>query len=508
VSVLGLDIGTTGVKVVVIAADGRLLATSHREYPLVTSEPGWAELDPRTVWRASSQAIRQAVDGLQEAPDAIGLSAPGEAFLPVDDHCRPLGNAIVSFDQRSHADFESAMADLGARHFEEATTLRPLPHYAGFKWLWWKRHRPEVYAATRSFVGLGSYVAARLGAAPSIDPSLAIRTSLFDPAGGNWAFGLAERLGIDRDKLPAVGPADAPCGETSRVAARRLGLRAGIPIAIGGLDQACAAFAVGIAGSTAMLSIGTTAVVCVATPLRSDVAAGIPAVPHVSGGQWLAMAGTPSGGSVLRWYRSNVTALGRHRGTTVSSDFDAIVEPAADHPTSVLFLPHLSGSRIAFDDPGATGAFVGLTLAAGRYDLTRAVLDGVAYEIAMLLLRLRASGLVIESLRSVGGASRSRPWMQLISDATSLPIHSTATSHAAAFGAARLAGNLVDLAVPPLAGPSAHMDRNLGVPTTFTVEPRHGWHSYHAERFDQFRRTQAALRAARLNATNAATASP
>jgi xylulokinase len=494
--VLGLDVGTTGVKAVVVDPHGTILGRAYREYAFTTEAHGWAELDPAVVRRAATMVIRRAVADAGTSPEAIGISSPGEAFVPVDAGCRPVGAAIVSFDVRALPIYERVINETGAARIEAVTGQRPLPHYALFKWLWWKHHRPEAYARTAQFVSLGGMVARLLGGRPAIDESLAVRTLIYDRAQHRWAAGLAEELGLDIDRFPPILEPRASCGTVSAYAARSLGITAGAEIAVGGLDQACAAFGAGIADSEGMLSVGTTAVIAVSCSDETAVSRFLPSVPHVVPAAWLALAGSPAGGSALRWlrdvwYPAPAVHLRRPR-----ISFDMIVDAVEDRETSVLFLPHLGGSRVAFNDPDATGAFLGLTFGAARSDLTRAVLDGVAYEIAMLVDRLQDAGLAPTRLRAVGGGSRSRTWLQIIADATTIGIDSTGSSDVAAVGAARLANHDTDPAgsrggeLPP-------------VPVSFAVEPRSAWRPYHAPRLERFRAAQAAIRGVRDLAPNA-----
>ena len=417
--------------------------------------------------------------------DAVAFSAAGEAFVPLDARSRPLGNAIVSFDQRAGDEWDRAMRSVGPAIFEERTGMRPLPHYAAFKLMWWRRERPDVWERTATFAGLGAYVASRLGASPAIGPSLAIRSAIYDPVAGAWDADLARQLDIDRDKLPPVLPATSQSGTVSAAGAGTTGLRAGTPIFVGGLDQACAAYDLGVSGTTAMLTIGTTSVVCLVNPERAAIPSHIPAVPHVDGENWLAMAGTPAGGSSLRWLR-DVLAGDRRRAT-----YDALVASAVARTSDVLFIPHLGGTRVAFDDPTATGSFVDLTFAATQADLVRAVLEGVAFEVAVLLDRIRSGGLVVDALRANGGGSRSREWMSILADVTGLPIASTASSDNAAGGAARLA--IADL--------EAGRERPNTPRSSFDVEPHSAAHERYRERSARYVATYEALRDTRPKGT-------
>jgi xylulokinase len=498
VTVLGIDIGTTGAKAIVVGSDGSVLAHAYRDYPLITPEPGWAELDPEAVWRAARAAIRAAVLAVDARPSAIGITGPGEAFIPLDLHDRPLANAIVSLDQRAIALFERVVADLDPGTFERATGQIPLSHYAIFKWLWWREQRSELDHRTVRFASLSGYVAEQLGARPAIDGSLAARPLVFDPISGTWADALLSRLGMDPGRLPPILAPGTMCGLASSKAAGRLGIDPAAPIVLAGLDQACAAFGIELTDDVAMLSVGTTAVLAQRSTPQST-ASSIPEVPHVDGRASLAIAGSPGGGSVFRWFREVVAAgsaaVGDRRAGRGPS-FEQLVTAAEDRRTSVLFLPHLGGSRLAFDDAAARGAYLGLTFDTDRTDLTRAVLDGVAYEIVMLIERLAAAGTAPHRLLAVGGGARSTAWMQIVSDAALVPIDSTGSSDVAAYGAARLAARSDSSRGPaPLLPP---------FPIRFTVQPRRSWRDHHVERLASFRAAQQALRKVREMAPDSA----
>jgi xylulokinase len=480
VRILGVDIGTTGVKAAIVDAGGRLLAEASRTYPLVTPRPGWAELDGDTVWRATSWVVARVCAAGQAPPDAIGITGPGEAFMPLGRSGRPVGAVIVSLDRRAMATFDRVIAQHGTAPFEGPTGLTALPHYALFKWLWWRDQRPEVDRIAVRYASLAGYVAERMGAEPGIDPTLAARTLAFDPTAGAWSRSILNLVSLDPDRLPPLVGRDVPASVVSRRVAARWGMGAGIPIELAGLDQSAAAAAVELDPGAALLSVGTTAVVAQHWERVPAVETRLPWVPDARRGGGLVIAGSPGGGSSLRWARSALGLDGR--GTPRS--LDALVDAAANRSTSVIFLPHLGGSRTALDDPGAEGAFVGLTFAADQSDLIRAILDGVAYEIAQLADRLVAAGGEIRSFVAVGGASRSRGWMGIVADASDRPVASTESSEAAAYGAARIAAGRIGRRLPPLH--ASHVS-----------EPRAAWRAYHDDRRAAFLASHGAIRTAR-----------
>jgi len=437
--ILGVDIGTTGVKAVLVGSDGAIIASAVRSHVLRTPRPGWAELDARLIWSATRSVIRDVCRS--RPPVAIGISGPGEAFVPLDTRGRPVGPILVSFDARTLDIYRQVLADAGAAFFRSRTGQEPLPHYALFKWIWWLTQGRDDTAPIARFATLSGWIAERLGAGPGIDPTLAARTLAFDPVARDWSQQVLTRVGIDPTMVPPL--IDGESAGTVRSGMAGLGLQPSTPIMLAGLDQSAAAASIDFRPTDAMLSIGTTAVVA----RRIDVGferIGVPWVPATRRRRALAIAGSPGGAACLRWVGTITRSGGR------STTWDRSIADACEHPTDVMFVPHLGGSRIAFDDPAAHGAFLDMTFATDRRDLLRAVLDGVALEVARLVDRLDSLGDPIDHLLAVGGASRSDGWMRIVADVTGRPVLSTRSRFAAAYGAARAAAEEIGATMPSL----------------------------------------------------------
>lgn len=462
-TLLGVDIGTTGCKAAVVSAEGAPVATAYREYPLITPRPGWAELDPDVVWESACSAIREATSAGADPPRAMAVSCLGEAVTPIDGQGCPLGPSIVSFDRRAAACHDRIVELVGRDTVERVTGLAPMPHYAAAKWSWLAREAPDTYRAAAKLVCYGDLVAARLGLEPVIDHTMATRTLAFDQNSHRWDPGILEAASVEEAKLPTPASSGTVIGTIPRQHSRDLGLAPGAVLVAGGLDQACAAHAVGIgsvgsgvgsgvgtgsvgsggAGS-ALLSLGTVAVL--ATVLDGDRSRplAVPTGPHVVGGWSLAVAGAPAGGAVLRWYRDVLGAADLEQAEAAGADFyDTVVSGAATVETDAIVVPHFAGSRAAFSDPDSLGVMAGLTFDTDRRHLVRALLEGVALETAVMAERLGAAVDPIVSLRAAGGGSRSAPWMQIFADVLGVSIESAASSYAAAVGAALIAGSAV-----------------------------------------------------------------
>ena len=450
-TLLGVDIGTTGCKAVVLAGDGLPLATAYREYPLSVPRPGWAELDPDEVWEAVCATIREVTAVAPEPPRALAVATLGEAVTPIDAAGVALAPTMVSFDARGRGCLARLVAALGPERLRDLCGLAPQPHYSVAKWCWIAEEMPEVYRRAATLACFGELVAVRLGLPPVIDHTMAARTLAFDVAAGCWSPEILAAARIDAAKLPTPVPSGTVIGTVASAQGRDLGLADGAELVAGGLDQVCAAYGVGIGAEpdgTAMLSLGTVVVlagVLGADHSSADTVPTVPTVPYMIPAARLAIAGSPAGGAVLRWYRDRFGAAEVAGTETVGVDvggafFDRIVSAAADVETDIIALPHFAGSRTAFADSQATAALVGLTFATERRHVVRALLEGVALEAAVMAERLAEAGGSVATWRATGGGSRSPTWMQIFADVLERPVESTASADAAAVGAARIAG--------------------------------------------------------------------
>ena len=459
-TLLGVDIGTTGCKAAVVSTEGALQATAYREYPLTTPRPGWAELDPDVVWESACSAIREVTSAGAPPPVAVATATLGEAVTPIDGRGRALGPSIVSFDRRAAAQHAALVERVGRDGIERVTGLAPMPHYAVAKWSWLAAEASDLYRAAAKLVCYGDLVAARLGLEPVIDHTMAARTLAFDLGSRSWSHEILEAAGVEKAKLPVPVPSGTLVGTVPAEHCRDLGLVPGAVLVAGGLDQACAAHAVGIGGAgsgrdgpgregpsssgAGLLSLGTVAVLAMALAGDRARPLEIPTGPHVVEGRSLAVAGAPAGGAVLRWYRDVLGAADAERAEAAGADFyDIIVSSAAEIETASIVVPHFAGSRAAFADPDSQAVLAGLTFDTDRRHLVRALLEGVALETAVMAERLAAAVDPLASLRAAGGGSKSAPWMQIFADVLGVPVESAASSYGAAVGAALIAGSAI-----------------------------------------------------------------
>jgi xylulokinase len=446
-SLLGIDIGTTGCKAIAFDRHGRIVSSAYREYPLHFPKPGWIELDSRRVMASVREVVREAAAKTKRDPvRALAVSAQGEAVTPVGADGTFLHNAIVTFDTRTAPWVRWWEERISRRRLFGITGLPLHGMYTASKILWWKKERPDVFRKARRFLCYEDLLYHQLGLTPSIDPSLAGRTMLLDADRGAWSAQLLGIAGIDADRLARLVPSGAFVGEVGAKAAREFGLSKGVVAVSGGHDQPCGALGSGVVRpNVGMYATGT--VECITPAFSRRVVHpkllenNIACYPHVVQGLWVALTFNFTGGSLLRWFRDTFGAEERAAARKTGEDvYDLLVRKAPQEPTSLLLLPHFTATGTPHFDTQSKGVIAGLRLSTTRGEIIRAVLEGVTYEMALNVEILRECGASIDSLRAIGGGAKSRFWMQLKADLLGKPVSAMRVSEAACLGAAILAG--------------------------------------------------------------------
>jgi xylulokinase len=468
---VGLDVGTTGVKALRISADGEVLARAEEEYPLSTPQPGWAEQDPEDWWRAADAALAK-VGG--EGVAGIGLSGQMHGLVALDEADRVLRPAILWNDQRTGAECAEIEALLGLRRLVQLTGNRALPGFTAPKLVWLRKHEPDIYARIAHVLLPKDYVRLRLTGERATDVADASGTLLFDVARRGWSQEVVQALGIPGDWLPAALESPTVSGETAD----------GVPVAAGAGDQAAGALGVGVdrPGPLSVV-LGTSGVVFAALPcFAADPDGRVHAFCHAVPDGWHAMGVMLSAAGSLGWLRSVVAP---------DEPADDVVAEADAWPPGIeglTFLPYLAGERTPHVDPNARGAFTGLSLRHDRGALVRAVLEGVAFGLRDSLELLRSLGVEPASARVSGGGARSELWLRIVASVLELPLERTAAEEGAAFGAALLGG----------VGAGVFADVHEAVAATVrvrdTIEPEPEWIEPYAGAYRRFRSLYPALR--------------
>jgi xylulokinase len=411
-ALVGIDVGTTGVKAVAIDDGGEVIARAEREYPLATPRPGWFEQSPEDWVRASHEALA----ALGVEPAAIGLSGQMHGLVALDAADRVLRPAILWNDQRTGAECAEIEERLGLDRLIALTGNRALAGFTAPKLLWLRRHEPDVYARIAHVLLPKDYVRLRLAGERAIDAADASGTLLFDVGARRWSEEVLDALEVSGEWLP-------PVYESPEV-----------PGAPGAGDQAAAALGVGVDGPGPLsVVLGTSGVVFAALPaFAADPQARVHVFCHAVPGGWHAMGVMLSAAASLKWLRD-----------TVGGTYEELTAEAERWPPGtdgLTFLPYLAGERTPHADPGARGAFAGLYGGHDRGALTRAVLEGVAYGLRDSLELLRELGVEPESGRASGGGARSDLWLRIVASVLRLPLERTAVEEGSAYGAALLGG--------------------------------------------------------------------
>lgn len=442
---LGIDIGTSSVKCVLLdAATGTLAASAGAEYPLHQPQPDYAEQNPEDWWQVTVHVVRQALSAVDGRPVvAIGLTGHMHGTTLLDDAHQPIHPSIIWADQRSGAEAAELTALFGAERLAALTGTLPAAGFMAATLRWLSRHKPDVLARARHAILPKDYVRLKLTGIVATDISDAAATGLFDVAAGGWAHTVIEALALPDYLFPEVLPSHAIAGELTVQAAHTLGLPAGLPVVAGCADQPAQAIANGVVrAGIASVTTGTGGQVCVPVPLHADMPLRTDPRLHVFNHAVPEMAyilgAILAAGLNLRWLR-NVVGLSQHPDAyaLLSSEAET-VPPGAE---GLLFMPYLVGERTPYMDPLARGGFIGLTYRHTRAHLARAVMEGVAFALRQTLeLSLALSPTSAERIIATGGAVESAVWRQIQTDVLGLPLQRTALTEQTCVGAAVLAG--------------------------------------------------------------------
>ncbi len=445
-TLLGIDVGTTGARAVLIDAAGRVLAAATHEYPLLTPRPGWTEQLPSAWWDATVTSIRRILTASGVSATAVagvGLTGQMHGLVAIDPAGRILRPAILWNDQRTAEECAWITERVGAARVLELIGNPVLTGFTAPKILWMRRHEPEVYAHVAHILLPKDYVRFRLTGEVVSDVTDASGTALFDVRHRAWSSEMLDVLDLPRSWLPSVVESPELSGRVTQAAAADSGLAAGVPVVGGAGDQAAQAVGTGVVrGGIVSATIGTSGVVfahldAVDVDPRGRLHTFCHAVPH----RWHLMGVMLSAGGSLRWLRDSLQSTTWQRAGTDPYDLmsaeAAAVPPGAE---GLVFLPYLTGERTPYPDPYARGAFVGLTVRHQRGHLIRAVMEGVTMGLRDSLEIIRAMGIAIEQVRASGGGARNPLWRQILADVFNAEVVTVATTEGAAYGAALLAG--------------------------------------------------------------------
>jgi xylulokinase len=443
-SLLGIDLGTSSVKVVAVDADGHAVARAAHSYPIEMPRPGLAEQEPASWWQATCACVREVHGQLADqgrSVAAVGLSGQMHALVALGANHVPVRTAIIWPDTRSHAECLEIASLVGAERLYSLTGVPSTTGMLAPSLLWMRRHEPGLFAQVRQVLLPKDYVRLRLTGEVATDRSDASGTLLFDMREGAWSEEILGALDIERTLLPPVVAAHSVAGKVTRAASDECGLAIGTPVVTGAGDQMAGALAIGVSSpglGASVIGSGGQLITTVTEPVV-DPERRIQTFCHAVPDAWLLMGAVLSAGLSFDW----ISGVLRDRDEELASWREHLLDEAMTVPPGaegLLFLPHLNGMRTPHVDPYACGSFVGLRLSHSRAHLVRAVVEGVAYAMREALTVFDDLGVDIRSLICSGGGARHALWRQVQADVYGRPLSLVAEGDHSAHGAALLAG--------------------------------------------------------------------
>ncbi len=432
---IGIDVGTSSIKVVAVDPVGKLLAVASSPMSVDVKRPGWNEQNPEDWWLGTCSAIQQVLSEIDTAEVlGVGLSGQMHSLIALDSSQQVVRPAILWNDVRSSAEAAYVRETVGNDSLRRLTGNSSLEGFTVTKLLWMRNNEPDLYDRVSHMLLAKDYIRFRLTGELGSEPSDASATLLFDIVGSNWSGEMCELLGIDSNVLPPIIESAEIAGGVTKYAAAETGLSEGVPVVGGGADNACAAVGAGVVSAgDALFSVGTSGTVVAPTSLPvTDSGMRIHSMRHAIPSTWYLMGVVLSAGAALDWWR-------RSSG---NSGFNELVAEAATVEAGsggVTFLPYLTGERTPHADANARGVFFGMHGGTERAHMTRAVMEGVSFALRDSLELMTALDVNAAEAVAVGGGASSTMWLKMLSDVVDMPLRTVGPSEGAPLGAAMLA---------------------------------------------------------------------
>ncbi len=446
---IGLDIGTSGTKTILMDETGVVVRAKTIEYDTIVQKPGWSEMRVQTWWEAVVQSLRLVLDGVEpSALAALSFSGQMHGMVALDQDNQVVRPAILWNDVRTQAQCDQiTQAAGGLEALLGYTNNRMLPGYTGGKILWMKQNEPENYAKTKRVVNPKDYIRFLLTGVLGTEVSDASGTGFFDVKHRRFCSELIEKAGLCPDLFAPCTESDAVTGAVTAWASAQTGLPEGLPVVAGGGDAVLQTTCTGLVSSDVLgVVIGTSGV----------VATGISGCPENQNGDlqlfcnnapglWHAMGITLAAGGSFKWFRDTLCqaekAQAQREGISVYDLLNAQAQSAPVGSDGVIFLPYLSGERCPHSDPNARGTFVGLSLKTNHAAMTRAVMEGITYSLKSVGELMGGVGAAPKKIIASGGGASSAVWRQILADVFGVPVYTlSGAGEGGAYGAAMLAG--------------------------------------------------------------------
>ncbi len=446
-SVMGIDVGTTGCKAAVFSESGKLISLRYAEYLIDRPKPRCAQLNSEQVWIQIREVIRSAAaeSGTLKDLKGISVTSMGENVVPVSRDRRILGPSILNIDQRGEEFLPQLRESMDDRRLHEINGNVWGNQYTLPKLMWIQKHQPELYEKTWKFLHWAAFVTFMLGSEPVVDYSLANRSLLFDISRGQWSRELLEISGIDREKLPDILPSGTQIGAVGTAQAEELGIPAGTPLVSGAHDQCANALGCGaVEQNTAMYGMGTFPTIA---PVYADlpdrqvmIRNRLNIEHHAVPGRYVSFI-FHMGGSAVRWYRDTLAADRKEAaGREGKSVYQLMYDEMPRQPAPVLVLPRFAPMGPPDYEEEPFGAVAGLSLETTRGGILKGILEANTMALNLLVSKLPEAGIDVDRFLAVGGGSRDDRAVQIAADIFGKPLIRSEVEEAGALGAALLAG--------------------------------------------------------------------
>lgn len=446
---IGVDLGTSATKTIMMNEKGEIVASASYAYPLYEPANGWAEQDPHDWKEAVLTTIREVVDKSKVAKEdvaGIGLSGQMHGLVMLDENNEVITRSIIWCDARSDKQVDELLEAMPMEKWLEITNNPPLANWTAGKILWMRKNRPELYAKCRHILLPKDYVRYEMTGVFATDVSDATGMQLLDVKNRCWSDEVLEKLGIDKSMLADVYESPEVTGHLLPEIAEKLGLTTDTVVVAGGSDNACAALGTGVVHEgQAFTTIGTSAVVYTHLEHYTTVPGGglhmcCCAVP----GCWHTMGGPQSAGLSVEWFKNQFCKDLMEQAKAENKGFyDLMNELAEQVPIGsdkLIYLPFLMGERTPHMEPKYRGAFLGLNTVHTQAHMLRAIMEGIVYCLADCNQMLKDQGIHVNVMRACGGGSRSLLWRKMMAALFECDVRTLEQEEGPAFGGAILAG--------------------------------------------------------------------
>lgn len=449
-SFLGIDIGTSGCKAVIFEQDGTVLSSAYEEYSVISSEPGFAELDSVEVMEKCFSVIRKTVtESIGSPVEAMCISSQGEAFTPIGKNDEIIGNGMVSSDSRAASIVKSWTEKFGENKLYEITGHTAYSMFSLFKLLWLKKNNPELWNKSKAFYCYEDLLHLKLGLIPAISWPMAGRTMLFDVNKHEWNQEILDAVELQKSQLATPMKTGSVVGEIPAKIAKKLGLNEGVKVVAGGHDQTVGALGAGvIEEGTAMYATGTVECIC---PVFSSIHKSsdleknnLCCYDFTLDGKYTTVAYSLTGGNILQWFKNEFGEKEINEAEKTGENvYELLLSQIDESPTDLLVLPYFTPTGTPYFDTNAKGAILGLEMTTKRSEILKALLEGVALEMKLNLDIMEKSGMKINKLIATGGGAKSKIWTQIKANVLNKPITVIEVEEAGCFGAAMIACSAV-----------------------------------------------------------------